>query len=236
MKGLRLLALLASCLVASCIDGREEVWIHADGSGRAEVLYSLPAAAASFQGGETGVQRLIEGFLRDAPAIHSARCEVTTADDRLHIRVRAAFDSALDLQQISTSGSLSKLPAPATGLAGDVRVLRQGLGVDFSRTITAGEALPGFRFLPESRVAGHRLTYLIHLPAAASESNATRTEDDGRTLIWEIPLATALRGPVVTRFKAPVPVPLWVVATGCGIGVLGVFLVWKLFRAKSPAA
>ena len=65
----RLLACFAAPLLASCIDGREEVWVNADGSGRADVSYSLPVAAARFQGGEAGVRRKIEGVLKEAPGI-----------------------------------------------------------------------------------------------------------------------------------------------------------------------
>ena len=33
---LRCLTLAAACLLVSCIDGREEIWIEPDGGGRAE--------------------------------------------------------------------------------------------------------------------------------------------------------------------------------------------------------
>lgn len=224
---LRLLTLLAACLLVSCIDGREEVWLNADGSGRADVSYSLPAAAAAFQGGEDGVRRMIEGFLKKSPAISSSRCEVTQINDRLVIRVRASFDSAGDLGKISQGQSLEKLPSSANHLAGKFRVKQQRLSVDFSRTITAGGALPGATFMPESQFNGRNLTYIIHLPEAASESNATRVGDGGRMLAWEFPLAMAIRDPIIIRFKAPIPIPIpWIAAAG------GIFLVLALFGIR----
>jgi hypothetical protein len=233
----RLTACAAAGLLASCIDGREEIWLNADGSGRADVLYSLPAAAAKLQGGETGVQRMIEKFLHDTPAISASTCEVTTVDDRMHIRVRTSFDSALELKDIPKGEALSHLPSSATGLTGDFKVAVHGLTVDFSRTIKAGEALPGAGFMPVSRFKDRQLTYIIHLPKAAMVSNATRVENSGRTLVWDFPLAVALQRPVVTRFTAPIPLPRWALVTGWIFAVIVVVLgAGKLFRRKASAA
>lgn len=230
-----LLACAAAGLLTSCIDGREEIWVHADGSGRADVSYSLPAAAARFQGGETGVRRMIEGFLKNAPGISTSSCEVTTDGDRMKIRVRTSFDSALDLKEISKGDAMNKLPSSAIGLTGDFKVAVHGLSVDFARTIKAGDALPGSSFMPVSQFKDRMLTYIIHLPAAATSSNATRTEDSGRTLVWDFPLAQAIQGPVTTRFTAPIPLPRWAVAGIWGVVTLiALFVVRKLIRSKSP--
>lgn len=232
---LRLLLIVATCLLASCIDGREEIWLNADGSGRADIRYSLPAAAAGFQGGEAGVRRMIGGFLKNTPAIASSSYEVTTEEDRLKIRVRASFDSALDLKAIANGDSIGKLPSSAGNLAGEVTVNVQGLTVDFCRTISAGKALPGSVFMPASNFEGRNLTYIVHLPKAASETNATRTQDEGRTLIWDFPLARAIKGPVTTRFKARIPIPAWLLGPACvaalSTGLLAFFGIRKLRTA-----
>lgn len=233
----RLLACAAAVLLASCIDGHEEIWLNANGSGRAEVHYSLPAAAAKFQGGETGVQRMIVGFLQACPAMSGSTCEVSTVGDRLQIRVRIDFASALELQKVATGSALAKLPSSATGLMGDFDVKLRGLHVDFARTIRAGDALPGAIFMPVASFKDRRLTYIIHLPRAATQSNATRVEDSGRTLVWEVPLAVAIQGPVVTRFSAPIPLPRWALVAGAVLGGLAVvFGVRKFLRTRASAA
>lgn len=235
---IRLLALVTASLLVSCIDGREEVWINADGSGRADITYSLPAAAARFQGGENGVRKMIDDFLSHTPALKNPTCEVTTVDSRLTIHVQASFDSALDLKDISKGESMGKLPSSATGLTGATLVTVSGRTVDFSRTISAGDALPGSSLMPASQFDGRRLTYIMHLPMGPLESNATRTENEGRTLVWDIPLAQAIKGPVATRFKANVPVPAWLLASAGALtfaaGFLGLFTFRKLRRRKQP--
>ncbi|MEO8615990.1 MAG: hypothetical protein ABI600_12680 [Luteolibacter sp.] len=218
----RLIALLAVCLLSSCIDCHEEIWLEADGSGHADVCYTLPAEAAKLQGGEVGVRRLLGKFLADTKELKSSSYEVNRDKDRLKIRVRAAFDSALDLKEISAGGPMDKLPSSASNLAGKVAVTVRGRTVDLTRTISPGAALPGSTFMPASSFDGHRLVYIIHLPMAATESNATRVEDNGRKLVWDFPLAEAIRTPVTTHFKADVPIPFWmIVAATVAIFSLG---------------
>jgi hypothetical protein len=231
---LRLTAIAACCLLVSCIDGREEIWLNSDGSGRADVTYSLPAAAARFHGGEQGVSQLLEKFLKNTPALTSSAHEVTTEGDRLRIRVRASFDSALDLQKIPTSGSLSSMPASVNKLAGEVKVGISGRTVDFTRKISPGEALPGAVFMPASQFEGHHLSYIIHLPTEAVESNATRTEDQGRTLVWEYPMSQAIRTPFTTRFKAKIPIPTWLpVAAGIATPLAALLAFVSIRRIRS---
>ena len=99
-------AALAACLLSSCIDCREEIHLAADGSGRIDLTYSLPAAAARLHGGNAGVSRMLGKILSETPQLHSTTHQVTTVGDRLQIRVHAAFDSAMDLKKISAAKGL----------------------------------------------------------------------------------------------------------------------------------
>lgn len=211
---IRILTPVVAGSLVSCIDGHEEVWLNADGSGRAAITYDIPAAAARFQGGEDGVTKMLGEFLKSTPAMRDSSFEVATHNGRMMVHVQASFDSALELKNISKDRSMGKLPSSATGLTGYTTVNVNALTVDFSRTIDAGSALPGSCFMPASQFEGRGLSYVIHLPVAAIESDATRIEDEGRTLIWNFPLAQAIKGPVTTRFKAKIPVPTWIYCSG----------------------
>lgn len=216
---LRFLTVIATLLLVSCIDGREEYWLNANGSGRADLTYSLPAAAASFQGGEAGVNRMLGDFLKNTPAITTSSHEVTTRDGRLTVHLLATFDSVLELRNISKGASLDKLPSSASGLTGSIDLGISGRTAALTRVIDAGKALPGSSFLPSSQFEGRGLTYIVHLPLAASESNATTVANAGRTLTWDFPLRQAIRGPQTIHFKAPVPVPAWLLGIA-GAGIL----------------
>lgn len=234
----RLLAFLTIFPLVSCIDCHEEIWLNADGSGRADISYTLPAAAARFQGGEAGVRRMIEQFLQNTPTIRASGCEVSTVADRLKIRVHGSFDSVLDFKEISKGDSLTNLPSSAGNLAGDFVLKRSGRTFDISRTIAVGSALPGVIFLPSSQFKDRNLTYIVHLPVLPEESNATRIEDGGRTLVWDIPLGQAVKAPFSTRFKAKAPIPVWMSVTAVGgtlgISVLAFLGIRKLRRRRPP--
>ncbi len=232
----RALVLVTALAAISCIDGREEVWLEADGSGRAEIAYSLPAVAARLQGGEAGIAKLIDGFLKGTPAIKTSTHEVTAKDDRLTVLVKVSFDSASELGGVSKSPAIEKLPAAATGLTGVINVDMHGRTVDLSRTINAGRALPGSTFMPASQFDGRSLEYIVHLPRPAEESNASRIENAGKTLIWNFPLSQVIQGPVTIRFKASVPIPRWIIGSVVGVALAAAFVlvraIWK--RQQRP--
>ncbi len=223
---IRLATCLGALMLVSCIDGREEYWLNDDGSGSAEISYTLPAAAATFQGGKAGVEKILAGFLKNNPAITSSRHLVTVRDQRITVAVEVTFDSVVDLRKISLGGSSEKLPPSASKLIGSIDLELKGRHVRAERTITVGKALPGASLLPDSQMAGHQLSYIVHLPRAATVSNATRTANGGRTLVWDFPLAAAIRAPQVIRFQAPVPIPLkWLLAAITGFAVVAMAII-----------
>lgn len=221
----------------SCIDGREEFWLKPDGSGRAQLTYHLPGAAAALHGGESGIREMITDFLGRTPEITSSDCEVRTEGDRVRVGIQVGFKSALALKNALAGDSLKSLPGAASHLAGEVRADLRGTTLDFSRRITPAKALPGATFLGGPQLEGHRLTYIMHLPVAAAESNATRVEDSGRTLIWDLPLAQAVKTPVFTRFRMQVPIPWkWVaaIAVPLCLAIGFVFIRFRRSRARFP--
>lgn len=194
--------------------------MEADGSGRAEITYHLPAAAAAVHGGESGLREMIDGFLKETPEFANSACEVVVEKKRVRMQIHIAFDSALDLRNISNRASIRTLPAAATHLAGEVTAALHGLNLEYTRKISASKALPGAAFLSAAQLDGHRMTYIMHLPSAPMESNATRVENAGRTLVWDIPLSQALKSPVVTRFKMQIPIP-WSLVTAIAVPLSG---------------
>lgn len=221
-----LLLAVTSFHLSSCIDGREEVWIEPNGSGRAEIQYSLPARAVQMKGGDGAVLAMIRDFIGATPEISASTCEVRTEGDRTRIRVTTEFDSALDLKNAAESEGLAVLPPSAASLAGVVNARLDGRTLDFSRTIRPADALPGSSFLPDSTFAGHQLSYIIHLPGIASSHNATRTENGGRTLIWDKSLVEAIRAPVVTQFRIAIPIPWkWISAIAAGLAILATLIL-----------
>jgi hypothetical protein len=227
---MRLLALLLTLVLASCIDGKEEFWIEANGSGRAEITYDIPATAAAFSGGENGIRSQIQKLLDDAPKLTTRQVLVHTQKDRIIVKINIAYDSALDLIEIKDGTAIQQVPKAAQHLLGTIDFRLSGRTVHLTRTINPGKAIPGTFFIPKSQFAGRSLTYITHLPVPTESSNATRTENNGKTLIWEFPLASALQNPIVTRYQVKMPIPWWLIAGLIGILASLAYLIRSLFR------
>ena len=228
---IRAALVVIAALCASCIDSREELWIDGRGSGRAEITVSLPTAAARLHGGESGIARMIDDFIAQTPAITHADHEVSTVGERTTVKLDLAFDSALDLAEISEGPAIRALPSAASHLLGEISVSRHGRTIDFKRRSYPGKLLPGAALLPASQLDGRLLT-IIHLPASATASNATRQENNGRTLVWDSPLSKAVRGPREMYFTLDAPIP-WPLVLGVGTPlVLGLaVLILRLRRS-----
>jgi hypothetical protein len=222
---IRLLAGAGCLLLLSCIDGHEEYWLESDGSGRAAIRYDVPAAFATRMGGVAGVEALIDQFIRETPTLTHATRQVTRHGDRLQVEFKASFGSVADLIT-AVSGDSALTPADGESalepLIGDFTVGQEGRRVDFTRTVYPSKALPGSSFLPAAQLDGRHLVYILHLPVAALESNATRTAAGGRTLIWDQPFKGGAVKQLELRFKADLPLP-WRLITGT-IGGLGLLL------------
>jgi hypothetical protein len=232
---IHLTAIAAALLLVSCVDSREEFWIDARGGGRGEINFSVPAAALALHGGEKGVVKMIDAFMRETPGIELTHREATIDGDRAKVRIAFRFDSALDLAEFAESEAVRKLPNAAAHLAGKVDVSLRGRELSYNRSSNPGRAVPVVSLLPASQLDGHLVT-IIHLPAPAKETNATRVGNGGRTLEWNTPLADAVRAPLVLSFKMDIPIPWpWVLGLGMPVGLGCGFLLVRRFRLrKSP--
>ncbi len=225
------MALMGSLFLASCIDSREEFWLEANGSGRAQMQFSIPTSAASMCGGNEGIRRMIDQLRQSAPTLRHFRDTITTKADRTHIDVSFSFDSPADLEKLRDGEAFKTLPGAATHMAGEVKTEIHGLSVDYQRTIAVGKAMPGAFLLPESKFAGCNLLTIMHLPVAASRTNATRIENAGRTLIWDTPMAKAVKSPVNHHVEFPIPIPR-VVYLGLATLVIIAGILIQRHRAK----
>ncbi|MEI6675961.1 MAG: hypothetical protein WCO57_12380 [Verrucomicrobiota bacterium] len=228
----RLLLLGLCALQAACIDGREEYWLAANGSGRAEIHYEIPAVIARSCGGEAGLSMLLDKFVRETPTLTNASHQVTCHADRLVVDFNASFQSVLELvaalrgDSALSAGNFKPAVEP---LIGQFDIRQSGPKVELTRTVSPSKALPGSFLMPAAQFDGKRLVYIMHLPVVAVESNATRTADSGRTLIWDQALQESLKHNVVIHFKATMPLPWGKIASvTVTLGLLG----WLGLRAR----
>jgi hypothetical protein len=201
------IALLAApvLLLSSCIDSREEIWLQPSGGGKTRITVSLPSSVITLRGGPGAVSSLIDELLAIHPSITGIEKKITTKDKRTTIDVSFHFDSALELSSsMAKSATDPKIPAAIRHIIGRTTLQQDGLAFTGERIIDVGKAIPGSGFFASSG-NDHRLQTIIHLPVTPTEHNATRVENNGRTLIWDIPLSTALRSPHIQRIRVRAP-------------------------------
>jgi hypothetical protein len=118
-------------------------------------------------------------------------------------------------------------------LLGTLSIHRHGIEWIAERTVDVAKALPGSRWVA-AQDSSHRLITILHLPLAAAEHNATHSADRGRTLIWDMPLSTALRAPYVQRVKVAPATPLLTAVAVITPALLATLaLYWKRKRKRS---
>lgn len=230
-----LAALLAApiLLLSSCIDSREEIWLHPSGGGMAHISVTLPASVITLRGGPDAVASAIDDLLAKHPSIVSVEKNITTAEKRSTIDVSFRFNSALELSSsMSSAASDPKIPAAVRHFMGKTLLYQDGLTLTGERIIDIGKAIPSPLFLPHSQ-AGHQLQTILHLPLAPTEHNATRVENEGRTLIWDIPLTAAMRAPHIQRIQVrPSTSLLAAISLTTSILLTATLVIWRKRRNR----
>jgi hypothetical protein len=218
----RLLSLIAlavvSMLLNSCLDGKEEYWFEANGSGRIESEYRLPGFAIASMGGEAELRSKIEAFFEKEPSITLVKLDIAAQGTQTILHVEAQFDSIKDFAKLfeskATVGDEEKaddLPEPLKNLLGDFHIKRQGLTIHFDRLITPSKLFGQGLLAPSAKqLEGHQLQYIMHLPTLPTEHNAHQVSNDGKTLVWNFALQDAMKQPIKTNFRTPIPLPWWI--------------------------
>jgi hypothetical protein len=242
IQSLLLLGVLAlvCLLLPSCIDGNEEIRIHKDGSGTCTATYFVPVAAIAASGGEDKMRSQIEDWAATQDNLSIDTLEIGEQGDRLRIHAALSFSNALALIDASSPESMEKLPKAARALAGTLDFRMRGRQVEIHRSVQPRQALGAAMLLTSpADLAENRLVYQISMPHAPESHNATRTADEGRTLIWEFSLDEAVENPPTMSLVATVPIPWWLWLTAALVLlllILGIVaLVRRLRRKRQPA-
>lgn len=231
---MRIAAVLIALMACSCVDIREEFWIHEDRSATAEITCILPRAATLATGGADGIRSLVERLLAKESCVDSYKVQVTELQKEVTLTIQCTLDDVMDFEKLRDSIKRQEdLPIPVRKMMGEFEIHIDGLsGISVKRTVTPGEALPMLQWLPKSQIEGHRLVNIIHFPYPITNHNADDSWDKGCTLCWDNSLANSLQKPVVYEFVMPLPLP-WGSIIAITIGLVALFaLGLVLIRIK----
>lgn len=226
---LRWLAAAVLLFLTSCLSVREEFWFERNGSGRIEAEYQLPAIAIASLGGEEKLKSIIEDLLKKHPGVTLEHYSIEKKGAQAALKIHVHFDSVLQLSKLldkpADGSETEPLPDPMLKLLGDIKVKREGIAVDYQRSIDPSSLFGGGFLSPgREQLKDYQLEYIMHLPTKATQTNAHEIRDDGYTLAWRYELADAIQKPVTTNFVTPIPIPIWLwLALAAVIGLL----VWR---------
>jgi len=235
MKSL-IFSLLAMSLMLlnSCIDGEEEVFINADGSGRIKVQYRVPGMIFS----DAEAKELIAIIEKEAGEKENLEIVTNRVDSQkgqkvIQIEIKAA--SVLELEGMlddhggegEDGEKRSKTDKLLHALLGDMKVSISGLTATVKRDVDLESLLNEYLGQRGALLLGEsEFRYSVHLPKAATESNAHELRNEGKTLQWTYKLRECQKTPILMSVKAPIPVPWWVYTLVAGTVLL---LGWGIF-------
>ena len=243
MRLLPLIPALFALLLASCIEGEEEIWLERDGSGHMEATYRMPTVVIQKLGGpEEFVRSLTEAAARDphvaiTEASHEARSGVVT------LRFSANFD---DLRKLATfpqrqfrDPDRPDVPVREEVLFGQTEIDVSWRGISYQRTIDLSSLLQSNPMARNFvRVPGllrdSSFHYILNLPASATETNATTSSGDGQRLEWHFLLKDHVSSPMHLKARGKIPLPgiLWFLGL---IPLLALVLLFFIRNQRSMA-
>ncbi len=231
---LRSCLILCALLLNSCLDLREEFWIHEDGSAELEVNCSMPRLPTLALGGPKGVKAMAEKILEEEGSIDSYEVKVSESNKRVILVVHCQVDDLLDFDRLRTSIQKQEDLHPSVRkMMGEFNISLDGMqGVSVKRRVAPGEAVPALKWLPKSQTDGYGITKIVHFPQPIKKHNAHDSWDGGRTLVWETSLASAAQAPMSYEFVMPYPIPWgWIIAASAAVIAL-LFWIRHLLKAR----
>lgn len=236
-----LLLIFPALFFSSCLEGDEEYWINADGSGRLRMEYKVPAIALK----ELGNHQVFFDALQEIDAleegirIHELKAEAESG--QIHFFFEADFDDVRDLfslgqkhAAIFRSHGIAK-DDKAKSVLGDFSLERMGLQFHLRREMNLAVLWPEMIKKNPAILGPATFNYTVHLPSAVDESNAHDISADKKTLKWHAKLKEHTVSPIVLEFRASLPYPKWLVVALVFIGGTFVFFLWKRRKNRTRA-
>ncbi|MCA9003195.1 MAG: hypothetical protein KDB61_14825 [Planctomycetes bacterium] len=231
---------ISSLVLHSCIEGDEEVWIHADGSARVKATYRVPGLVMTAAEADELTALVAEEVGADAGLrLLANRVDLERGQRVIRIEVEAADITRLEdlVTEHAPGGERSKADKMLHALLGSIDVKAEGLSASLRREVDITPLLDEYVGKNAAVLLSEaEFRYAVHLPKSVERTNAHAVSDGGRTLRWKYRLGDLRREPMVMEMAAPVPLPWWVYAALGGIVVLVVVLLaLRVVRARRPA-
>ncbi len=228
-------------LLSSCVESEEEIWIHANGSGKLKISQEMPALALSEVGDPQAYVDVIHEIdaLEDSVSIQHLTYEMEGS--KLVFRLEASFENILKLEEIGTRHTTRFLtatgadPEKMATASGETTVKLDGLQPSFQRVIDIGSLIPAPVKKMPILLGNASSSFTMHFPSKVKETNAHQISNGGKTIHWNFLLKNHLEEPMVMNATSSLPIPWWAWALLLMMIVVIIFAsrwLWKRFFAK----
>jgi hypothetical protein len=219
--------------LASCIEGDEELWLHADGSGRIETTYRMPPAIMNRLGGAETLKTRLQGAVEKEPSVRIETLDYRLEGPLIVFELKADFDDVrtfIELPKKHLSQPSAGGPSAEESLFGMMNLQLSGLSLDFERTIDLSPVLPASIQNNAAMLGESAFNYTLHLPAKPTSQNADSVGPDGKSLHWSFLLRDHAKEPMQLETRMLLPLPWWVWTIGALLVLLIALVGFKLLK------
>jgi len=200
------------CLaLASCIEGEEQIWLNADGSGRVEARYKMPSAVAKRMGEPAELVRVLQEAAERDPHVEITHLAHNSEAGGITLAFSGTFDDLNKLasfpkRQLRDTLNPDKR-VQAEVLFGEASmfvadgIITYDREVDISWLLQSNPATKSIAKMP-ALFGKSSLTFILNLPGEAEESNASSQSEDKLRLEWNFLLKENTNGPMPMTAKA----------------------------------
>lgn len=214
IKALSKSAYCAAVLVlASCIDGEEEIVIGADGSASVKALYRVPSLLLSAEDAED-LRSSIETELGGSEGLRLLTNTVEKHNGKRIIALEFETEDLVALSSCLTEHGPDYEPGIGDkilhAIVGRISIHFNGLSVSLNREIDLKPLLDEYLGSKGPSALGNsEFRYSIHLPYPVESSNAHELIDGDKTLKWSHRLADHREVPIQLLMTTSIPIPWW---------------------------
>ena len=237
------ISLFIALVLVSCIEGDEEIFVNADGSGKVKLVYKVPALLLDEQasvaltesvnqnvGGDKNL-RLITNRVDQSDGQKLIVIEIE-ADDVMKLNLPEADTCNGDYTESQSINILDKINI-LDAIIGKVGVKLQGLQTHIQRDVNLMPLLKErFGEGALSGLGAAEFKYALHLPVPAQSTNAHEVENNGKTLKWTYRLSEMKEKPIQLLVTSRVPIPWWIYAAGGAVILLIILMIFIVLRRR----
>lgn len=226
--------------LAGCkVDGEEDIEIHSSGAVTIRVNYQVPEIGLSRVDGSEIVEFIQELSNRhESISLNELSCE-RAGNATVRLIVDIHFSDPIKIREMmaeelvileKTGTTNLQLLAKIKAIIGEVSLRVDGINIKFNRSIKLHELLayeaPN---LSPDLLGKYQFRYSLTSPSPATQHNATITSNNGKTLVWVMPLKQHVITPFNMHATLPIPIPWWVWLMAVLVLLLLLWVLWKIF-------